>query len=363
MNIGYDASCALHDRTSRGNAQRMIVEALAHCHPHHRYMLYTPDLPQETHHLRQLLNAPCVRIKTSHGLTLLKNRWRTGSGILHACHRHYVTVFHGLDGVLPRGIEKSGMRSVVTVDEPGPATAQACRVADCIVACSESVKRELVSSCGAEPGKVRVVHPGCEPAYKGTITGSEIERVTGLYDLPSRYLLSIGALDERHNLELTVRALVQVPDAARLHIVIVGHSTPYYKKVKKLAAECGVEKRLYRLPQVHASDLPVVYHQAVATVCPSRHDALGISLIESLSCGTPVIGATGSGMEEAGGPGGLYVDPDSPSELAQAIAAIAGDASRREAMAAAGARHIEHFAMQAVADAMMAIYQELEAQQ
>lgn len=143
MNIGYDASCVLHDRTSRGNAQRMIVEALAHCHPHHRYMLYTPCLPQETRHLRLLLNAPCVHIKTPHGLTLLKNRWRTGSGILHACHRHYVKVFHGIDGVLPRGIEKSGMRSVVTVAQIDPATAQACRVADCIVACSESVKREL----------------------------------------------------------------------------------------------------------------------------------------------------------------------------------------------------------------------------
>lgn len=362
MNIGYDASCALHDRTSRGNAQRMIVEALAHCHPHHRYMLYTPDLPQETHHLRQLLNAPCVRIKTPHGLTLLKNRWRTGSGILHACHRHYVTVFHGLDGVLPRGIEKSGMRSVVTIAQLDQAAAQACRVADCIVACSERVKHDIVDSCSVEPGKVRVVHPGCEPTYAVPVTGSEIERVTGLYDLPPHYVLSIGALDERHNLELTVRALAQMP-GSNLHIVIVGHSTPYYKKVKKLAAECGLEKRLYRLPQVHASDLPVIYHQAVATVCPSRHDALGISLIESLSCGTPVIGATGSGMEEAGGPGGLYVDPDSPAQLAQAIAAIAGDSARREAMARAGGRHIEHFAMQPVADAMMTIYRELEAQQ
>ena len=360
MNIGYDASCVLHDRTSRGNAQRMIVEALAHCHPHHRYMLYTPCLPQETRHLRLLLNAPCVHIKTPHGLTLLKNRWRTGSGILHACHRHYVKVFHGIDGVLPRGIEKSGMRSVVTVAQVDQDTAQACRVADCIVACSESVKRELERTCGVEPDKVRVVHPGCEPAYAAAVTSSEIERVTGLYDLPPRYVLSIGALDERHNLELTVRALAQVP-SADLHIVIVGHSTPYYKKVKTLAAECGVEKRLYRLPQVHASDLPAIYHQAVATVCPSRHDALGISLIESLSCGTPVIGATGSGMEEAGGPGGLYVDAHSPSQLAQAIAAIAGDAGRRQAMAVAGARHIEQFAMQPVADAMMTIYQELEA--
>ena len=207
MNIGYDASCVLHDRTSRGNAQRMIVEALAHCHPHHRYMLYTPCLPQETRHLRLLLNAPCVHIKTPHGLTLLKNRWRTGSGILHACHRHYVKVFHGIDGVLPRGIEKSGMRSVVTVAQIDQDTAQACRVADCIVACSESVKRELERTCGVEPGKVRVVHPGCEPAYAAAVTSSEIERVTGLYDLPPRYVLSIGALDERHNLELTVRAL------------------------------------------------------------------------------------------------------------------------------------------------------------
>lgn len=74
-----------------------------------------------------------------------------------------------------------------------------------------------------------------------------------------------------------------------------------------------------------------------------------------------MIGATGSGMEEAGGPGGLYVDAHSPAQLAQAIAAIAGDAGRRQAMAVAGAKHIEQFAMQPVADAMMAIYQELEA--
>ncbi len=284
-------------------------------------------------------------------------------------------VFHGIDGTLPSGIKKSGIKSVVTIQsliykhfpeyygwterrETESDALRACREADCIIATSECTKRDIMHFYDVDPSLIKVVHPGCEPSFQNVILDSEIDRVRSRFDLPSHYILSIGALDERHNLELTVRALQHIDDKD-LRLIIVGHSTPYYKKVKKLAIELGVGHRFYRVPQAHAADLPILYHLAQATVYPNRYDPLGIPIIESLSCGTPAIGATGSGLEESGGEGCLYVDPDSVEQMTQAINAITGNPTRRAALAEAGSKHIAQFAPQAVADAMIEIYDQL----
>ena len=76
---------------------------------------------------------------------------------------------------------------------------------------------------------------------------------------------------------------------------------------------------------------------------PSRYEGFGLPVVESLSTGTPVIAATGSCLEEAGGKGAVYIDPDSPTDFAHHANLLLADPALRRSMAAAGLSHISRF--------------------
>ena len=72
--------------------------------------------------------------------------------------------------------------------------------------------------------------------------------------------------------------------------------------------------------------------------------------------GVPVVAATGSCLEEAGGPETLYVSPDSPEELAQAVQRILGDEALRSLMVERGREYVELFQKEVIAEQMERLY-------
>lgn len=372
MNIGYDAKRAVYNKTGLGNYSRLLIDMLAKFHPRHRYMLYTPSLPGDVSVMGSLLARGNVHVKQPHSAPLSKSLWRSGSGIVHDASRHHCHVFHGLSGELPRSIGKSKMKAVVTIHDlifkVHPQyykfidrliydfkARYACHHAHCIVATSECTKRDIVKFYGIDPSKIEVVYQGCNPRFYEPVTAIDEERVRVRYELPSRYILSVGTIEERKNLMLAVEAL-QAVDDKHVRLVIVGHRTPYYKKLKAWAKEHGLGHRLYRVSHVSNEDLPALYHMAQLSVYASRYEGFGIPIVESLATGTPVVAATGSCLEEAGGDGAIYVNPDSPEEMARALNSILNSDELRGELVAKGQKHIAQFTGKQFADSMMAIY-------
>ena len=67
------------------------------------------------------------------------------------------------------------------------------------------------------------------------------------------------------------------------------------------------------------ADLPALYQMADVFVYPSRYEGFGVPVIEAAQSGLPVVAATGSCLEEAGGPDNSYVDPDDSDAMAAAL--------------------------------------------
>ena len=106
-----------------------------------------------------------------------------------------------------------------------------------------------------------------------------------------------------------------------------------------------------------------MYHLAQVFVYPSRYEGFGIPMLEAATCGTPAIGATGSCLEEAGGPAARFIDPDNHRALADEIADIVGNQDAiRPAVAAAGARFARNFSHNSMADNIFATYEKVLAQ-
>ena len=373
--IGFDAKRVVRNSTGLGNYGRTLLSDMAVSMPENWQLnLYTPDAGHN--HLRQqITESDNIRFVYPEGYPLKFQRslWRV-KGIVKDLKRDGVRLYHGLTGELPQGIRQAGIRSVVTIHDliflRHPEYYHwldtkiyawkfriACREADRIIAISERTKQDVMELGGVSEDRIDVIYQSCSPRFHGDISQQQVTDVCHRYTLPQRFILSVGSIEERKNIRLAVRALHRLPQD--IHLVAVGKPTPYSVKILKEAQCDGVGKRVHFLHGVPDADLQVLYRLAEVFVYPSRYEGFGIPIIEAIHSGLPVVAATGSCLEEAGGPDCLYVSPDDSGALAVAVSQLLKDAPGREQRILRSRDYVRRFEGSDVAGQVMDVYRRL----
>lgn len=370
MNIGFDAKRITHNATGLGNYSRFAVNSLAACYPGNNYLLYTPS-PGKENLRKQICNAPAVSFRYPSPRFFYPNALWRSYGIVRDLKRDGIDLFHGLSNELPFGLAKAGIRSVVTLHDLiflryphlyAPVDRkiytykfrEACRTADKIIAVSETTRRDLVGFFGIDERKIEVVYQGCAPAFARRATEEEKQSLRKKYDLPTRYILNVGSIEERKNLLLAVKALNRVPGDVEL--VAVGRATPYLDKIRSYAQANGLSHRVRFLHGFPFADLPALYQCASVFVYPSFFEGFGIPILEAITSGVPVIAATGSCLEEAGGPDSLYVNPDDEQDMAEKLNAVLAGSLLAQRMVTAGKAYSRRFESARLAADLMRVY-------
>lgn len=105
--------------------------------------------------------------------------------------------------------------------------------------------------------------------------------------------------------------------------------------------------------------MPAFYQSAEIFVYPSRFEGFGIPIIEALYSGIPVVAATGSCLEEAGGPDSIYVNPDDITGLADAFKQIYSNSDKRKNMVEKGREFAKRFSEKQQSEEIINIYKKL----
>lgn len=372
MRIGFDGKRAVRNMTGLGNYSRLVLESLAAAEDGgNELLVYAPDM-RDNPRLARLRECRNVEFRFPAPVGFRGSLWRS-FGITNHLHADGVEIYHGLSNELPLNIRKGGVRSVVTLHDviyrrlPSCYGAfdrrmydfkygRSCRNADRVIAISECTRRDAIELYGVDPEKVDVVYQGCDDIFREVPSAGRLAEVAARYSLPERYVIQVGTIEWRKNLALTASALKGLPDDVAL--VAVGRDRLGYKKeVMRAAERAGVSaERVIWLEGVPFSDLPLLYRLASVSALPSRYEGFGIPVIESLECETPFVGARGSCLEEAAGPAGRYVDPDSVDELIAELreAIEGGEAVRRRV--AEGKEYVKRFDNSKMGEALMAVY-------
>ena len=375
MTIAFDGKRASNNRTGLGNYSRHIIELLAKFFPENRYVIFLTK-PNKNEQLREILEQyPKIEtVLPKKGLwEKLSSLWGV-FGIRNEIAEYENIIYHGLSNELPLTIKKTNAKSVVTIHDLiflkfpkyykffdrkiyAYKFRKACENADKIIAVSECTKRDVVDIFNINPDKIRVIYQGCDKVFKTPIPDDVLNNVRKKYNLPDRYLLNVGSIEERKNALLIVKALPLLTE--KMPLVIVGKRTKYTAEIEKEAEKLGVKDLLFIFDKVPFEDLAPMYRMSEIFIYPSRYEGFGIPIIEAICCGVPVIAATGSCLEEAGGPDCIYVDPDDEKALAAAIEKFSTDTAFRQNSIDNSKKYVEKFSEKIQANQLIECYKEI----
>lgn len=137
------------------------------------------------------------------------------------------------------------------------------------------------------------------------------------YGVEQPYLLHVSSYAKKKNPEGLLRAIGEL-SRDDPPLVICGSGWER-QSVNEVIESLGIEDRIIRLGYVPEKDLPGMYANADVFVFPSLHETFGIPIVESLASGTPVITANVYSMPEIADGGGLFVDPESYTDISSGI--------------------------------------------
>lgn len=314
MKIGIDASkISIAEKTGTENYSHNLLRELLKIDKNNEYLLYlreeAPDFAKEKE------NVTCKKIS-------LPRLW-TQAGLASEVLFNPPDVLFIPSHTMPV-VHRPGLKTVVTIHDLGAeflkqyhqfpqklylnkSTEFVAKFATHLIAVSEATKKDLISKLGVSPERITVVYEAWDKELFHIPSKSSVQSVRMKYHLEGDYLIFVGTIQPRKNLERLIEAFSKAKIGVDL--VLVGKpgwlSGPIYAAPKKF----GVADRVKFLGHVPNEDLAGLYGGSRALVFPSLYEGFGIPVLEAMACGTVVLTSNVTSLPEVGGDGAYYVDP------------------------------------------------------
>jgi glycosyltransferase involved in cell wall biosynthesis len=234
-----------------------------------------------------------------------------------------------------------------------------CRRASAVIAVSGATKGDLVRLYGLDPTKITVVHEATEPHFAPVSLG-QIAAVRSRYRLPDHYLLHVGTIEPRKNLDRLLEALHRLRAGGEdVRLVIVGSKGWLYHSFFQRLEELALGDAVALTGYVPDADLPAVYSGARLAVTPSLYEGFGLPILEAMACGTPVVCSHTSSLPEVGGDAACYFDPTDVAAMTDALRTVWKNEALRETMRQDGLARAAQFSWARAADETLAVYNQI----
>ena len=207
-----------------------------------------------------------------------------------------------------------------------------------VVTVSRAVRDELLAAEPIDPDRVTAIHHG--PGHLSAQDAGDPPR-----GLPRRYILHVGTIEPRKNIELLMavwRAWVAENPAAPA-LVLCGRSGWKNDDLHRTLARAEADGWLHRPGYVDDAALAALYRHALAVVCPSLHEGFGLPLVESMAAGTPVVASDIPVFREVAGDAAVLLPVDDAAAWRRTLSELSADPAMRERLGALGRKRARAF--------------------
>lgn len=201
---------------------------------------------------------------------------------------------------------------------------------DLVIAVSETTKRDLLEVSSIPEDKIIVIYEGVDKKY-GLQDESGVEEFRRKYNLPDKFVLAVGGIGNRRNLERAKEAV------SGYNLVVTGETIPW----------------------ISDEEMPLLYSSAEVLLYPSLYEGFGLPVLEAMATGTPVITSNVSALPEVGGDAAAYINPEDTEGMAKAIREIMEDKGAREMMIKKGLEQAKKFSWEKCALETVGVYRNL----
>jgi glycosyltransferase involved in cell wall biosynthesis len=214
---------------------------------------------------------------------------------------------------------------------------------------SRFVKNELLQAYPAlNPSKITVTYEGVD---------LNLPHFPHRRHLPP-YVLYVGSLYPHKNITVMLEALSGLLSAfPEVRLKVVSSRNIFTDTFKRKVAEMSLSANVDYLGFIPDRQLAKLYSQAMATVVPSLSEGFGLTGLEAMHQGSPVVAARAGALPEIYGESALYFDPYKPQSLAAQLVALFKSASLRDSLRQSGRSRVSRYSWDATIPCLLQTYQ------
>ena len=237
----------------------------------------------------------------------------------------------------------------------------AARRATAVITVSHHARQELIQVLDLAPEKVHVIHEAA-PAHIRPITEyDKLAKIRQKYQLPPQFILYVGTIEPRKNLQRLVRAVGQLHrNGNHPHLIMVGPNGWLMNgALEKEISDCGLANYVHYLGYVPPEDLASIYSLATIFAFPSLYEGFGLPPLEAMACGLPVLTSLHSSMSEVCGPAAYLVNPNNEEDIAKGLRELLTQPELRDDLRRMGLERAQTFSWDRVATETAVLYEKV----
>lgn len=224
---------------------------------------------------------------------------------------------------------------------------------------------DLMNLYHTPPEKIEIIPCGFNPLYFYPVDKEIAKKKTGL-DSNSKYLLQLGRIVPRKGIENVIKAFGLIHENLdNYKLIIVGGDLDDIGKdteinrLHALSRELGIDEKVLFVGNKSRTELKYYYSAAEAFITTPWYEPFGITPLESMACGTPVIGSDVGGISFTveRNKTGMLIPPNDPEKLAEAITTLVADPTTLQIMSARSIERVNtHFTWKKVSEQIAQLY-------
>lgn len=234
----------------------------------------------------------------------------------------------------------------------------AFNTADLIISISGSTKKDLCEFYQIDQKKVIIAYPGVSNIFhERNLDINPCESAIKIYKKP--YMLYVGGRDWYKNFDLLLNAFISKKYFYDFDLVLVGGGKHLSPQQQEAVSKCHRKETWIKQKFCNDFELAGLYSNAAAFICTSLYEGFGITLVEAMACGCPVIASNVSSIPEVLGNAGLLFNPKDSKDLGRKIDEIINNPSLSANLVRKGRLRAQKFTWTAMADAVYRGYSSL----